>query len=76
MLPIGLDVRKVVLVGERAVGTDIGQGFLAFDGFLLRCPAHCCGRRLGARHVRRRLVLAKPAPIPPNSILLPDFEGW
>ena len=29
-----------------------------------------------ARHLRRRRVLAERAPIPPNSILLPDFEGW
>ena len=27
------------------------------------------------RHLRRRRVLAQQAPIPPNSILLPDFEG-
>ena len=28
------------------------------------------------RHLRRRRVLAQQAPIPPNSISLPDFEGW
>ena len=28
------------------------------------------------RHLRRRRVLAELAPIPPNSVLLPDFEGW
>ena len=36
MFPIGLDVRKVVFVGERAVGADIGQDSWCLMGFFLR----------------------------------------